>query len=130
MSPADGILLYGGCAGDTNSIDQICMSRDGETWKTAYAENWSRETDAGDGVRWFTKEFIPKGSTEKQVIITGRKRDYLIQNLELITTMACAMLILILCLPQEGIKLKYGYAMKYPKQKRETSLNLFLVTTK
>ena len=119
MSPAEGVLICGGCAGRTDCIDQIFLSKDeGETWQTVYAENWSRSAGVGDGVRWFTEAFTPMGSSEEQVIITGNSRDYWLRAKFGDTYHYGLCYVSLGSLPTTGrtIKVKYGYAMKYPKR--------------
>lgn len=113
-------IIYGGCAGDTNCVDQICMSDDnGETWRTVYSEDWDSAGGSGNGVRWITEPFVPKGATEEQVIINGNGRPYGIRgyfggdrhyaicyvNLGNVTS------------ENKAITVKCGYAMEYPRKR-------------
>lgn len=79
ISPVEGILIAGGCAGGTNKIGQLYMSTDdGETWETIYTDEAesNTSTSAGNGYRFFTDYFTPSGATEAQVIASGYGRKY------------------------------------------------------
>ena len=73
VETTDGVLLWGGLSGRSAMTVQTEVSYDkGETWHSAFSEGYVYSEGAGNGVgRSFSNTFVPKGSSEEQIIMSG-----------------------------------------------------------
>lgn len=115
-------LLATGLPSYEDKIGQIYLSEDeGETWVTAFAENYFDSNSVGPGYRYIDTPFIPMGEAEMQAIWGYSEGDATKHPLRIFEggdNYFGLCYVKLGGLPKDGrtIKVKWGYPIKFPKR--------------